>query len=80
METISVDDLANFHLRRMNSEIGEMMDGICIFVDSQIYRPLDAEFRVVIESIRQRTGGPKKRKLDHLIVVLRTRGGVMETV
>jgi len=51
------------------------MGGDCVFIKSPMFPPLDDEFRVVIEDLRDR-GSTK----NHLIIVLETNGGVMETV
>ncbi len=75
METISVDRLAIGTLRQLNVAISEKLNGDCIFVKSGIVKPLDKEFRYVIEGIKQ--GKPKRK---NLIVILETNGGYMGIV
>lgn len=74
MEAINVDQLSGSVLKSMNQEIGNHMGGDCIFICSGMFPPLDDEFRVVVEEIKQNS------TQDHLIVVLETNGGIMETV
>ena len=50
------------------------MDGDCVFINSNILPPLDSEIRVVLERVKTQSA------TDHLIVMLQTWGGVMETV
>ena len=73
MEGINVDQLTASVLQDMNQELGELMEGQCTFINCGIQPPLDDEFRVVIEDMR---GANKK---SHLIVMLQTAGGYMET-
>lgn len=73
METINADQLSHQFLSDMNRKLGELMKGDCVFIHSPMVPPLDDEFRVVIEDI------PKSNQ-KHLIVVLQTEGGYMETV
>lgn len=51
------------------------MGGDCVFINSPMFPPLDDEFRVVIEGLKDNGSNE-----DHLIVVLETNGGLMETV
>ena len=74
MEGINVDQLTQRVLHDMNERLGELMEGDCIFVNSGLIPPLDEELRVVIEDICNRKMG------SHLIVMLETNGGYMETV
>ena len=74
MEAINVDQLTNGILRQVNGELSEKMCGDVVFVNSGMFPPLDDEFRVVIEDLRDH--GDK----EHLVVVLETNGGLMETV
>ncbi len=73
MEAINADQVSHQFLSDMNKKLGELMKGDCVFIHCPMVPPLDDEFRVVIEGI------PKSGK-NHLIVVLQTGGGYMETV
>ncbi len=75
METISVNKLAIGTLQDLNAFISNKLDGDCVFIKSGILKPLDKEFRYVIEGIKQ--GKPKRK---NLIVILETNGGYMEIV
>ena len=75
MEVINVDQLTQSVLHDMNDELGKLMKGTCIFINSGLLPPLDEELRVIIEDICENVG-----KRAHLIVVLETTGGYMETV
>ena len=74
MEAINVDQLSNSVLTQLNHELAETMGGDCVIINSAIFPPLDDEFRVVIEEIKRHS------EENHLIVVLQTTGGYMETV
>ena len=74
MEGINVDQLTHRVLLDMNGRLGGLMEGDCIFINSGLIPPLDEELRVVIEDICE------KKKGEHLIVMLETNGGYMETV
>ena len=74
MEAINVDQLSSGALQRLNGEVAEKMCGDCIFINCGMLPPLDDEFRVVIEGIKHDSSK------DHLIVILETTGGFMETV
>lgn len=74
MEAINVDQLSNSFLALFNKELAAVMCGDCVIINSSMFPPLDDEFRVVIEDIK------RKSKNDHLIVLLQTSGGLMETV
>lgn len=58
----------------MNADLAKKMGGDCIFINSGMFPPLDDEFRVVLEEIKQNSAQ------SHLIVLLETNGGLMETV
>lgn len=73
MEAVNVDQLSNQFLLRMNAELAGLMKGDCVFIHCSMIPPLDSELRVVIEDISKKRGG-------HLVVVLQTPGGYMETV
>ena len=75
MESVNVDQLTHYHLLQMNRQLGELMKGDCIFINSPIDTPLDNELRVIIEELFENN----KRK-HHLVVMLQTYGGYMETV
>ncbi|MCB1517451.1 MAG: hypothetical protein KDJ19_07550 [Hyphomicrobiaceae bacterium] len=74
MEAISVDQLTGHVLRQLNAEVAEAMDGDCVLINCGMRPPLDDEFRVVAEEIK------KDSTNDHLVVLLETNGGFMETV
>lgn len=71
---MNVDDLARFVLSETNADLAKKMGGDCVFVKSEIFPPLDDEFKVVLEEVKENS------KKDHLIVLLETRGGVMTVV
>ena len=75
MEGINVDQLAHRVLGNMNSDLGKAMGGDCIFINCGMQAPLDDEFRVVVEELSS-VDEPQK----HLILMLETGGGHMETV
>ncbi len=80
METISVDRLAIGTLRQLNVDISNELKGDCIFVKSGLVKPLDNEFRYIIEGIKQDNHEQQKPEQKKLIVILETTGGYMETV
>lgn len=73
MEGINVDQLDPRALTELNQKMGDKMRGHCIFIHSALQPPLDDELRVVIEDIFD-------SNQKHLIVMLETNGGFMETV
>lgn len=75
MEGLSVDHLCSSALHSMNKDLEECLKGSCVLINSQLVPPLDDQFRVVIEEIHNGTG-----KSNHLVILLETRGGYMETV
>ncbi|MXW13522.1 MAG: serine dehydrogenasease [Rhodothermaceae bacterium] len=77
MEAINTDSLTNFHLHGLNVRLSEKMEGDCVFINSAMIPRLDDEFRVTLEEIKGTTDQPEQ---DHLIVMLQTSGGLMETV
>lgn len=77
MEAINTHHLSSGFLTQMNESLGEKLTGDCVFIDSELRPPLDDEFRVVIERIKEKTQDAPK---EHLIVMLHTAGGYMETV
>ncbi len=81
MEPLSIDDLATVHLQDMNLALAKKMKGSCIFISSPILPPLDDGLRIAIEGIiESNTTEAKNTETNHLIVLLETKGGVMETV
>ena len=73
METLNVDQLSHYTLHNMNGDLSSKLDGDIVFVNSAIFPPLDDEFRVAVDNVR------KSSEQDHLVVVLETNGGLMET-
>ncbi len=81
MEGINVDELTHAALISMNAEVGKLMKGDCIFINCGILPPLDDQFRIVIEDILDTKDNEDVKSNDkHLIVMLETNGGYMETV
>ena len=74
MEAIDVDQLVSKALMQTNTELSEKLKGDCVFINAHMFPPLDDEFRVVIEGLKE------KYNSEHLIVMLQTNGGEMETV
>ena len=74
MEGINVDQLSSSVLQQMNAELGKKMEGACVLIKSLLVPPLDDEFRVAIEEVCQ------DKKGQHLIILIETPGGYMETV
>ncbi len=74
MEAINTYQLGNHVLAGMNQAVGEALCGDCIFISSDMRPPVDDEFRIVIEDIKSNNGS------DHLIIMLETGGGYIETV
>ena len=77
MESINTDGLVSSVLLNLNNDLSAKMQGDCIFINSMISSPLDDSFRVALEQIRSKSDESEK---SHLIVVLQTTGGYMETV
>ncbi len=76
MEAINVDQLTQSVLIDMNTKLATEMNGDCVFINCGMQAPLDDQFRVVIEELTAN----KKTLQKHLIVLLQTSGGYMETV
>ena len=74
LEAINVDQLSHGILESLNGQVADTMQGDCVFINCSMHPPLDDEFRVVIEHIKRDDGS------KHLIVILETNGGFMETV
>ena len=74
MEAINTNQLTSHVLSSMNDNLSEAMKGDCIFVNCPLQPPLDDQFRVAIENIK------KNSRAQHLVVMLETQGGFMETV
>lgn len=75
MESIDVDQLFGGFSQQLNKDLSDKLKGDCIFISSAMVAPLDNVFRVSIEAIQD-----PKAPQDHLIVVLETNGGFIETV
>ena len=75
MEAIDVDQLFYGVAQNLNRDLSTELKGDCVFVSSAMVPPLDDVFRVSIESI-QDPNNPQ----DHLVVMLETNGGYIETV
>ncbi|MBW7921671.1 MAG: serine dehydrogenasease [Rubellimicrobium sp.] len=73
MEAINVDQLTRTVLAQANMAIAKKMRGDVVFMNCGIFPPLDDEFRVAIETIREDSDN------SHLVVLLETTGGLMET-
>lgn len=76
MEAINTDALTKSWLLGLNGSLSKEMKGDCVFINSAMIPPLDDEFRVALEEIRATPDG----RQNHLIVMLQTVGGLMETV
>lgn len=50
------------------------MGGDCVFIHANTIPPLDHVFREIVEGLKE------KRKSSHLVVLLETAGGYVETV
>ena len=74
MEAINVDQLTGSILSNVNNDLSTKMDGDCVFINAGMFPPLDDEFRVTVEELRENSTH------THLVVVLQTTGGLMETV
>lgn len=74
MEAINVDQLSGHILQNLNNDLATKMGGDCVFINCGMRPPLDDQFRVVIEEIKAQS------EQEHLIIVLETNGGFMETV
>lgn len=74
MEAINGYQLTNSVLRDMNQAVGKALKGDCVFISSAMQYPLDDEFRVAVEAMKRPDGS------NHLIVMLETGGGYLETV
>lgn len=71
---LNTDFIIGQYLLGLNEQLSKLTDSDCIFVNSGIVPPLDSEIRVVLEGIKTQSTN------DHLIVMLQTGGGFMETV
>jgi membrane-bound ClpP family serine protease len=77
MEAINTDGLTRSVLRGLNDGLSKEMTGDCVFINSVMAPPLDDEFRVALEEIK---AASDQSEQSHLIVMLQTYGGLMETV
>ena len=77
MEAVNTDRLSSNALHQLNKALGQQLEGDCVFINSDMFSPLDDEFRVVLEQIREHDSAEPR---EHLVVVIQTAGGYMETV
>ena len=75
MEALNTDQLSNSIIQKFNLDLSEEMKGDVVLINSGMFPPLDDEFRVALENLRH-----GEHKVNHLVVVLETSGGLMETV
>lgn len=75
MESIDVNQLFHGVAQNLNRDLSVELKGDCIFISSAMTPPLDDAFRVSIEAMQN-----PKAPQDHLIVMLETNGGYIETV
>ena len=75
MESIDVDQLFYGVSQKLNHDLSGKLKGDCVFISSAMASPLDDVFRVSIEAIQD-----AENPQDHLIVMLETNGGYIETV
>lgn len=74
LEALNVDQLSSAILKQFNGEVASKMGGDCVLISSPMLPPVDDEFRVAIEDLKQNSAE------EHLIVIVETNGGLMETV
>lgn len=74
-----MDGLVHSELVNLNDSLGKKLKGDCVFLNSSMMPPLDDTFRVALEEIKARHE-PNQSVQSHLIVMLQTMGGFMETV
>lgn len=79
MKAIDTTQLAHVVLQQMNQDLAKKLSADVVFVKSQMRFPLDDQFRIVIETIKQSHKKQKKTQ-DNLCVVIETTGGYIETV
>ncbi len=77
MRTLNTDHVVNVTLHDANHKLAAKMNGDCVLVNSNIMPPLDDIFRTELEEIKRR---PNQTPQKHLIILLQTPGGYMETV
>lgn len=80
MEAIKVSQVADELVRNMNHELSEFMNGHCVFINCPLMPPLDDEFRVIVEQIQDKDKSSDDKQDRHLVILLETQGGYMETV
>ena len=78
MEAINTNQLTNTVLAEMCQRLGDHFDADTVFIKSEMYPPLDDEFRISIEIMKARV--PKEKEKKRLVVMLETGGGYIETV
>lgn len=76
MEAINTNQLADGVLSQMNAQLADKFNADALFIKSPMMPPLDDEFRIVIEKIKNELASKKKK----LVVMLETGGGYIETV
>lgn len=76
MDALNSNQVLSFHVKRLNLDVAEKMGGECVFVNCPMHSPLDGAFRSVIEALCEDCDS----RPSHLIVMLETGGGYMETV
>ncbi len=80
MEAINVEQLTEQALGEMNCGLADKMQGDCVLIHSALQPPIDDEFRIVVENLREQEASAEQTSRNHLAVVLETDGGFMETV
>lgn len=78
MQPIRVNDFAEWHLVELNENIANKLKGDCVFIRANVVSPLDNAFRAVIEILKEY--GKQSGEQKHLVVLLETAGGYIETV
>lgn len=74
MEAIAVNDVMSVVLSDMNKTVSKKLKGDCVFVYSDLVPTLDNAFRETVEELKSKDGS------EHLVVLLETGGGYVETV
>lgn len=76
MDPVTVNEITLNVLTGMNKDISILLEGDCVFIRTPLIRSVDSEFRQVIEKLKE----SREKKTGHLIVLLETEGGYIETV
>ncbi len=53
MEAINVDQLSGSVLANVNSDLAKNMGGDCVLINAAMFPPLDDQFRVAIEELKE---------------------------